>query len=319
MDRRTFLKIAGAGAALAAIPWRFDLKNGLRANAAWAFAQSPGLTKFADPLPGLGPTGIPVAVADKVKKNQPALGYDHYSIDIGQFNQVLHSDFVTKGQTRLHFPQLGGHHPVGLWSERQLQALGRRHRGAKRSARADYLHQPAGDNSHSLHPLPVDVSPASFPDATPSNRTAVHLHGGLVPWISDGGPYDWFDPLGNHGPSFLNNQVLNPKAKKGQAEYYYPNDQSARLLWYHDHAHDLTRLNAYAGVASGYLIIDTVEQADQQRHPAHPCRRPMSYGVPLITQDKIFVPPNIDTIDPTWQHVVRLIPGPGQPLVRPCL
>jgi spore coat protein A len=54
--------------------------------------------------------------------------------------------------------------------------------------------------------------------------------------------------------------VLNPLAKKGQAEYYYPNDQSARLQWYHDHAHDLTRINAYAGLATGYLVIDAVEQ-----------------------------------------------------------
>ena len=36
------------------------------------------------------------------------------------------------------------------------------------------------------------------------NRTAVHLHGGFIPWISDGGPFDWFDPNGVAGPSFLN-------------------------------------------------------------------------------------------------------------------
>ena len=39
----------------------------------------------------------------------------------------------------------------------------------------------------------------------------------------------------------------------GQADYFYPNDQSARLVWYHDHAHGITRLNAYAGIASAYL------------------------------------------------------------------
>ena len=37
----------------------------------------------------------------------------------------------------------------------------------------------------------------------------------------------------------------------GQAEYYYPNDQSARLMWYHDHAYGITRTNAYAGIATG--------------------------------------------------------------------
>ena len=42
------------------------------------------------------------------------------------------------------------------------------------------------------------------------NRTAIHLHGGLIPWISDGGPFDWWAPNGTHGLSFLNNEVLNP-------------------------------------------------------------------------------------------------------------
>ena len=91
------------------------------------------------------------------------------------------------------------------------------------------------------------------------NRTAVHLHGGLVPWVSDGGPFDWWAPNGTHGLSFLNNQVLNPGAAANEAEYYYGNNQSARLVWYHDHAQGITRLNAYAGVASAYLIRDTFE------------------------------------------------------------
>ena len=34
---------------------------------------------------------------------------------------------------------------------------------------------------------------------------------------------------------------------------------SARLVWYHDHAHDITRLNAYAGIASAYIIRDSFE------------------------------------------------------------
>ncbi len=84
------------------------------------------------------------------------------------------------------------------------------------------------------HIIPVDTT---IPGANQAiNRTAVHLHGGLVPWISDGGPFDWFDPYGRHGLSFLNNQVLNPFALPGAAEYYYPMNQSARFMWYHDHA-----------------------------------------------------------------------------------
>ena len=171
-----------------------------------------------------------------------------------------------------------------------------------------------------LHnPLPVDVS-SFFPDANPSNRTAVHLHGGLVPWISDGGPYDWWDPFGNHGPSFLNNLVLNPLAKPGQAEYYYPNDQSARLLWYHDHAHDLTRLNAYAGVASGYLIIDAVEQGLINKGILPTLPAPYQYGIPLDYPGQDLCAPQYPRHRPHLATMCRcLIPGPGQSLVRPCL
>ena len=37
---------------------------------------------------------------------------------------------------------------------------------------------------------------------------------------------------------------------------FYTNEQSARLLFYHDHSWGITRLNVYAGEAAGYLITD---------------------------------------------------------------
>ena len=43
--------------------------------------------------------------------------------------------------------------------------------------------------------------------------------------------------------------------------FYYTNQQSARLLFYHDHAWGITRLNVYAGEAAGYVITDATEQA----------------------------------------------------------
>ena len=91
-----------------------------------------------------------------------------------------------------------------------------------------------------------------------------------MPWNFDGGPFDWWAPNGASGSSFTNGpvgylntfyqhhfpaQVIPP----GYADYLYPNDQSDRLLWYHDHAMGITRLNAYAGLATGYLIRDSVE------------------------------------------------------------
>ena len=305
MNRRKFIKIMGAGAAMLAIPWRFDLRRGIfRSGAALAFVQSPGLTKFVDPLPGLGPTGIPVMAADA--KAAPKTGATHYSMDIGQYNQVLHSDFITPGK---------GAFIATNWPGTTLRGFGQggtfRHLGGFIVVqRAEPVQITFTNQLNNLPmPIPVDVS-AFFADAIPSNRTAVHLHGGLVPWISDGGPYDWWAPDGTHGPSFLNNQVLAPSNKANQAEYYYPNDQSARLQWYHDHAHDLTRLNAYMGIASGYIIVDAVEnQMITDGILPDPLGAPYDHGVPLAIQDKVFVPQNIATVDPTWTSVV---PPSGQ-------
>ena len=42
----------------------------------------------------------------------------------------------------------------------------------------------------------------------------------------------------------------------GFQTFYYTNEQSARLMFYHDHAMGITRLNVYAGEAAGYLLQD---------------------------------------------------------------
>jgi spore coat protein A len=85
-------------------------------------------------------------------------------------------------------------------------------------------------------------------------------------------------------------------ALPGTGTYYYPNDQSARLVWYHDHAIGITRLNAYAGIASAYIIIDDFETA-----LVNSGLLPDLVGIPLVIQDKGFVPRNILRQDPTWR------------------
>jgi spore coat protein A len=160
------------------------------------------------------------------------------------------------------------------------------------------------------HILPVDTS-ASFPDVRKhQNATTTHLHGGFTPWISDGGPFTWYTPDGQYGPSVHSAkgniyQLLNPGLQPGQAEYYYPNNQSARLVWYHDHAHDLRRLNAYAGIASAYIIRDHFEA--HLRNLGLPDF--VEHGgreIPIVIQDKIFVGPDIATKDPTWHGSSRV-------------
>lgn len=294
MNRRAFVKttaMAGAGLAF--------MKS---ARMAWAFSQSSGLrlTLFGQPFRGVGPGGIPVALPDPTPA--PVTGALHYSLKIGQFADMLH-------------PNLG---PTTLWGYSPAVALAEgpyptRHLGGIIVAEKGVpIQLTFTNNLPPNHILPVDTS-AFFPDASSAfgrhnnamNAACTHLHGGFVPWISDGGPMSWFTPDGGYGPSaqsgsFNIYKLLNPNLNPGQAEIYYPNQQSARMMWYHDHAHDITRLNAYAGIATAYIIRDAFElNLQNQGLPGY-----VEAGgreIPIVIQDKIFVnAATIGTTDPVW-------------------
>jgi spore coat protein A len=296
ITRRHFLKLgllAGASLALPTLKWLGD------APPAQAFSQSGGVSKFAQPLRGVFPldaNGIPVAVPDGTRTwANGRIVAQHYSIDISQYLDQLH-------------PDLG---PTTLWGYRPRNTLGgataQRHLGGIVVAQKGTPVQMTFQNKlPKQHILPVDTSIMGAMGSS-DNRTAVHLHGGEVPWISDGGPFAWFDDSGSYGPSMVKNgrnlfKVLNPRLAPGQAEYYYPNNQSARFMWYHDHAVGITRLNAYAGIASVYIIRDAFEGA-LRNFGLPDFIENGGREIPLVFQDKIFVGADIGATDPTWSGV----------------
>ena len=132
------------------------------------------------------------------------------------------------------------------------------------------------------------------------NRATLHLHGGNTPWISDGTPDQWTTPATENTPYPEGVSVVNvpdmPDPGPGSMTFFYTNEQSARLMFYHDHAYGITRLNVYAGEAAGYLVQDSFEQAlvTAGTLPAT--------QIPLVIQDKTFVPatPQLAAEDPTW-------------------
>ena len=262
ISRRKFLQVglmAGAGLMLP-IRW-------VGSGKAWAFSQSPlGIRKFIQPLPGLGPTGIPLL--SPITKKDPVTGLltDYYSIQMGQFTQWLHPDLPMTGT------KLWGYADAASPNPRYLGGVIVAQRG--RPVRLKVTNQLPNS-----HPLPVDTTIMGADMGAQVNRAVVHLHGGLTPWNSDGVPFSWFTPAGGPvGETFLNGVA------PGKAEYYYTNDQSARLVWYHDHALGITRLNAYAGLASAYIIRDDIEMALIKSNviPSP------TYEIPLIIQDKTF-------------------------------
>ncbi|GJM26448.1 MAG: hypothetical protein DHS20C16_28630 [Phycisphaerae bacterium] len=108
------------------------------------------------------------------------------------------------------------------------------------------------------HYLDVNLCPHGAEDVP---KTVVHLHGGHVPADVDGYPED----------AYLPGSMLS---------YTYPNNQLPGLIWYHDHALGITRLNVYMGLAGAYVITDAFEQS--LGLPSG------EFDVPLILQDRSF-------------------------------
>jgi len=145
------------------------------------------------------------------------------------------------------------------------------------------------------------------------NRATLHLHGGISPWISDGTPHQWITPAGEttsypQGVSVKPVPDMNDSGAPddGTMTFYYTNQQSARLMFYHDHAWGITRLNVYAGEAAGYIITDDTEKKLLPATPDNPSGLGLIPGadatIPLIVQDKTFVPDQaqLDVSDSTW-------------------
>jgi FtsP/CotA-like multicopper oxidase with cupredoxin domain len=137
------------------------------------------------------------------------------------------------------------------------------------------------------------------------NRATLHLHGGISPWISDGTPHQWITPAGEN-TSYPQGVSVQPVPDMGDTgdptdgvmTFFYTNQQSARLMFYHDHAWGITRLNVYAGEAAPYIITDATEAAlvNGGIIPG------AADTIPLVIQDKTFVPNDTQLAlqDETW-------------------
>ena len=139
------------------------------------------------------------------------------------------------------------------------------------------------------HFLPVDPTIHGAEESVPEVRTVTHVHGAQVLPDSDGYPDAWVTSDGKAGPV----AAADPT--------HYPNEQTARMLWYHDHALGITRLNVYAGLAGFFTIRDDDE--DALNLPSGP------YEIPLMIQDRKFgvdgsllYPPPKNGTHPMWMQ-----------------
>jgi spore coat protein A len=281
---------------------------------AFPFAQSPtNIRKFVTTLPGLGlgranNIGQYIPLATNTPETFAGLATDVYRLAVRQFTEQMHPD-LPKATTFWGYADVNGGGPV------TNQYLG----GIVVATRGKPVLFHVTNQLPNKAIIPVDPTLMAGPNGLtvgdlPFNRIVTHLHGGFTPWFSDGTPFQWFTPSGAHGISFLNVPGTAPPA--GTGTYYYPMDQSARLVWYHDHAIGITRTNAYSGIVSAVVITDEFEAFLLENGLL-----PDLVGIPLVIQDKSFVPVQIHREDPTWKwgdpgdlwyaHVYEFNSGPA--------
>jgi spore coat protein A, manganese oxidase len=104
--------------------------------------------------------------------------------------------------------------------------------------------------------------------------TVPHLHGGVTPSDSDGFPESWFS-------DFSQSPVRTGPTFNGTTFEYF-NGQLPTMLWYHDHALGMTRLNVAAGLEGMYLI------RDPQNDNIAPLLASGRFEVPLMITDRAF-------------------------------
>jgi spore coat protein A, manganese oxidase len=177
-------------------------------------------------------------VGRKTGPDDPARQLPYYKVAMRQFEAQLHRD--------LKPTSLWGYEsssPGPVFETRSGQGL---------------LVEWINDLPHK-HFLPIDHTIHGAEIDKPEVRTVVHLHGGKTPPASDGYPENWYAP----GKS----EVL-----------HYPNHQDATMLWYHDHALGINRLNVFAGMLGIFFVRD--DQEDSLQLPRG------RYEIPLVVYDR---------------------------------
>src|SRR4051794_20373893 len=252
-SRRTFLKTGAA--AMAGAAGFLAVEKSARGQ---GFPASPPLTPFKDALP------IPdVRRFTRMERIRPK-GYDQeflaavYEVEMKAGMHKWHSDLP----------------PVTIWGYSGVFPGPTFDVRSGRPVSVRFINNLPGA-SH-LFSYAVDRTLHGAQPGIPEVRTVVHLHGGKVLPDSDGHPDAWYTAGNRQTGSFFDGEIApHPDT------FFYPNDQPATMLWYHDHAIGITRLNVLAGLAGAYIIRDDAEE-NQLNLPKN------KYEIPLVIQDKTF-------------------------------
>ena len=306
------------------------------ANSPASGATGTALRKFVDSLPGIcevsGPNNLGQCIPLAAPDTGTYSGSDYYVIGLKDYTEKMHSDLPKATRLKGYY-QINSSgtssviHYLGplilATTNRPVRILFENHLSTSQSGTAANLFIPV-DTSMMGAGISDTSAPGTDCNTIPKpatcyteNRATLHLHGGNTPWISDGTPHQWTVPVGDNVAAELQKGVSTrdvpdmPASGQGKMTFYYTNQQSGRLMFYHDHAYGITRLNVYVGEAAGYLVVDPTEESalNALGVPGTIVTNPgtgaivtqdLAHLVPLVIQDKTFVPKNIDVQDSKW-------------------
>src|ERR1700677_4392134 len=176
----------------------------------------------------------------RASPDNPAVLLPYYRVEMQQFHSKLHRDLK----------------PTRLWGYRSTSPGPTFETRSGQGLLVEWVNElPA------THLLPIDHSIHGAEADKPEVRAVVHLHGAKAPPDSDGYPEKWYVP----GKS---------------AVCHYPNQQNAAMLWYHDHALGINRLNVFAGLVGAFFVRDDFE--DGLNLPRGKSE------IPLVIYDRLF-------------------------------
>jgi spore coat protein A, manganese oxidase len=282
LTRRRFLQVGGMTGAAMMLPWRLSTRTAMAAQSPQVPLAGTAIPKFVDPLPGLGDLGAIVAGAGQIELQMtefqaqvlPAPMPRTWVWGYLQPGQTSRSTYLgpvivaTRGQaTELKFVN-------NLGSAATTNMLAYKYGTDQTLHWADPLNDEANMWNHMAMPPAFGSDGAeNYLGPIPA---CVHLHGGEVPPVLDGGPDAWFTSDGLHkGHGFYSKDGTTAR---NYSIYRYPNSQEGSPIWFHDHTLGATRLNVYCGLAGGYLVLDPAN--DPKNLPEGP--------IPLIIQDRMF-------------------------------
>jgi FtsP/CotA-like multicopper oxidase with cupredoxin domain len=306
-----------------------------------------GMQKFLDPL-----VDLKTLIANPDQTMFP--GSDYYEIALVQYTQKMHSNLpptTLRGYVQVQSGSAGCTAALAAAQTSTPKYLGPVILARKdRPVRVKFTNcLPAGSGGDLFIPTDTTYMGAGMGPGGAmysQNRATLHLHGGATPWISDGTPHQWTVPVQDTAALQTGDSVAyvpdmwfdstgkviascaaqptcsvagatnNPG--QGSLSFYWTNEQGGRLMFYHDHAYGITRLNVYAGEAAGYLLVDPAQENTlaAATAPGTAGTAPdLAHLIPLVIQDKTFVPSTAQVAaqDPTWAAAFGTTPGSANP------